>query len=74
MDGIALQERNCLGALLEASSQAEVMAKIPQFSQAETGSFAPAPEGVPQALGVLMGRPPGGDRGFSPGLPPDPAL
>ena len=54
MDGIALQERNRLGALLEASSQAEVMAKIPQFSQAETGSFAPAPEGVPQALGVLM--------------------
>ena len=32
MDGIALQERNRLGALLEASSQAEVMAKIPQFS------------------------------------------
>ena len=54
MRGIPLEERKALGALLEQRSQKEVMARIPQFGEAETGSFAPPRETAPPALGVLM--------------------
>lgn len=54
MRGIPLEERKALGALLDTRSQAEVMAGISQFWEAETDNFAPPPETVPQALGVLM--------------------
>lgn len=54
MQGIPLEERKALGALLDARPQAEVMAQIPQFGAAETENFVPPPETVPEALGVLM--------------------
>ena len=54
MNGLSLSDRNTLGALLDQQSQAEVMAMIPQFSQAETDNFVPAPAEVPDRLGVLM--------------------
>lgn len=54
MEGIPLQERKRLGALLDHQSQAEVMAMIPQFHRAETDNFVPAPAQIPEKLGVLM--------------------
>jgi endonuclease/exonuclease/phosphatase family metal-dependent hydrolase len=54
MHGIPSEERKALGALLEQQSQKAVMAKIPQFAEAEMDHFAPAPPLVPQELGVLM--------------------
>ena len=54
MRKIPLEERKALGALLERQSQAEVMARIPQFVEAETGCFTAPPETVPESLGVLM--------------------
>lgn len=54
MRGIPLEERKALGALLDRQTQAEVMARIPQFKEAETGNFVPPPETAPEALGVLM--------------------
>ena len=54
MRKIPLEERKALGALLERQSQAEVMARIPQFGEAETGCFTAPPETVPESLGVLM--------------------
>ena len=54
MDGLSLAERNTLGALLDQQSQEAVMARIPQFFQAETDNLVPPPETVPEKLGVLM--------------------
>lgn len=54
MKGIPNEERQRLGALLDHASQAEVMAKIPQFSQAEIRELAAAPAQAPEALGVLV--------------------
>lgn len=54
MKGIPNEERQRLGALLDHTSQAEVMAKIPQFSQVEVHELAPAPAQAPEALGVLV--------------------
>ena len=54
MRKIPLEERKALGALLERQSQVEVMARIPQFVEAETGCFTAPPETVPESLGVLM--------------------
>ena len=49
-----LNERKRLGALLDDRPQTEVMAMIPQFSQAETDNFVAPPAKIPEALGVLM--------------------
>lgn len=54
MQGIPLEERKRLGALLDTRPQTEVMAMISQFSQAETDNFVAPPAQVPKALGVLM--------------------
>ena len=54
MQGIPLNERKRLGALLDDRPQTEVMAMIPQFSQAETDNFVAPPAQIPEALGVLM--------------------
>ena len=54
MEGIQLEERKALGALLDTQSQESVMARIPQFHTAETDNFVEPPETVPEALGVLM--------------------
>ena len=54
MEGIILEERKRLGALLDTHTQAEVMEKIPQFWRAETDNFLAPPERVPPHLGVLM--------------------
>lgn len=54
MRGIRLEERKALGALLERRSQEEVMGRIPQFWEAESGHFAAPPGAVPEFLGVLM--------------------
>ncbi len=54
MRGIPLEERKALGALLDTRSQAEVMAQISQFGEAETGNFAEPLEAVPETLGALM--------------------
>lgn len=54
MNGLSLKERNALGALLDTCSQAEVMARIPQFARAESDNFAPVPEKAPDQLGVLV--------------------
>ena len=43
MKGLPSAERQRLGALLEGTSQAEVMGMIPQFSQVEIHSPAQAP-------------------------------
>ena len=54
MQGIPLNERKRLGALLDDRPQTKVMAMIPQFSQAETDNFVAPPAQIPEALGVLM--------------------
>ena len=54
MQGIALEDRKRLGALLDSRPQAEVMAMIPQFSCAETDNFVAPPAQPADALGVLM--------------------
>ena len=54
MEGIQLEERKSLGALLDTQSQESVMARIPQFHTAETDNFVEPPKTVPEALGVLM--------------------
>ena len=54
MQGIPLEERKRLGALLDTRPQTEVMATISQFSQAETDNFVAPPAQVPKTLGVLM--------------------
>ena len=54
MEGIQLEERKALGALLDTQSQESVMARIPQFHTAETDNFLEPPKTVPEALGVLM--------------------
>ena len=51
MQGIPLNERKRLGALLDDRPQTEVMAMIPQFSQAETDNFVAPPAQIPEALG-----------------------
>jgi len=54
MNGIPNGERQRLGALLDQRPQTEVMAQIPQFSQAEFHNAAPAPAEAPESLGVLV--------------------
>lgn len=54
MKGLPNAERQRLGALLDGTSQAEVMELIPQFSQAEIHNPVPAPSEVPAALGALV--------------------
>ncbi|MEG1593108.1 MAG: endonuclease/exonuclease/phosphatase family protein [Oscillibacter sp.] len=54
MNGIPNAERQRLGALLDHTAQAEVMARIPQFAEAAIHSLAPAPTGVPDTLGLLV--------------------
>lgn len=54
MKGLPNEERQRLGALLDHAAQAEVMAKIPQFSQAEVHNLVPAPARAPGALGTLV--------------------
>ena len=54
MQGLPNEERQRLGALLDHTSQAEVMARIPQFSQAEIHNIAPAPAEAPDSRGLLV--------------------
>ena len=54
MNGLSLEQRKTLGALLDVQPQDAVMARIPQFAQAERENFVPEPETVPTELGVLM--------------------
>ena len=54
MQGLSIEERRRLGALLDHASQEEVMAQIPQFSQAEIHNLAPSPEETPESLGTLV--------------------
>lgn len=54
MKGLPNEERQRLGALLDHISQEEVMAKIPQFSQAEIHNIASAPDKAPDAMGLLV--------------------
>ena len=54
MEGISLEQRKRLGALLDNHTQDEVMAQIPQFFQAETDNFVEPKAPVSDALGVLM--------------------
>ena len=54
MNGIPNEERQRLGTLLDHTSQAEVMAQIPQFSQAEIHNLFPAPDKRPDALNALV--------------------
>ena len=53
MEALAKEERWRRGALLEHAGQEEVMAGIPQFSQAEIHSLVPPPA-APGPLGVLV--------------------
>lgn len=74
MQGIPLEERKRLGALLDTRPQTEVMAMISQFSQAETRQFCCAARTGSKGLGrpdvqYGAGRQPAGNSGISPGLP-----
>ena len=54
MNGIPNEERQRLGALLDHTSQKEVMDRIPQFSQAEVHNLADPPSEAPASLGMLV--------------------
>ncbi len=55
MEGLTGGERRRLGALLDHEAQETVMARIPQFFQAEVhNDVAPPPDGVCQSVGVLV--------------------
>ena len=54
MNGIPNEERQRLGALLDHASQAEVMARIGQFSQAEVHNLADPPAKKPAEIGTLV--------------------
>ena len=54
MRGLPNEERQRLGALLEHASQEDVMARIPQFSQAEVHNLAPVSPQARLDLGVLV--------------------
>ena len=54
MIGLPNEERQCLGALLDDAPQEEVMARIPQFAEAEIHNIAGAPDKMPERLGVLV--------------------
>lgn len=54
MNDIPNEERQRLGALLDSTSQDQVMAMIPQFSQAEVRNLVPPPQAVPDSLGILV--------------------
>jgi len=54
MNGLPKAERQRLGALLEHSSQEEVMSAIPQFAQAEIHNICAAPLEAPKSLGMLV--------------------
>ena len=53
MKGIPNAERQRLGALLDHERQEAVMARIPQFAEAEVGAPVPPPAEVPEELGLL---------------------
>lgn len=74
MQGIPLEERKRLGALLDTRPQTEVMAMISQFSQAETLTILLRRPHRFKGLGrpdvqYGAGRQPAGNSGISPGLP-----
>ena len=54
MMGIPSQERQRLGALLDSQPQEAVMARIPQFGEAEIHNRAPMPARTPETLGALV--------------------
>lgn len=54
MNGIPNEERQRLGALLDHTSQKEVMSQIPQFAESEIHNIAPAPAKAPGDLGILV--------------------
>lgn len=54
MIAIPNEERQRLGALLDSQSQEAVMARIPQFGEAEIHNLAPMPPQVPETLGTLV--------------------
>lgn len=54
MMGLPNEKRQRLGALLDDLPQDEVMARIPQFAEAEAHTLVPAPEIAPEQLGILV--------------------
>lgn len=54
MNAIPHEERQRLGALLSHASQEEVMAQIPQFSQAEIFNLVPPPATAPDELRTMV--------------------
>ena len=52
MTGLPNEERQRLGALLDYTPQEEVMARIPQFAEAEIHNIAAKPDEMPERLGV----------------------
>lgn len=78
MNGIPNEERQRLGALLDHTSQKEVMSQIPQFAESEIHNIAP-PRQKRRGSGYFgvqygAGRLPGGAGGLSGDLSPGPAL
>lgn len=53
MNGLPNPERQRLGALLDHTSQEEVMSAIPQFAQAEIHNICAVPSEAPDQLGIL---------------------
>lgn len=54
MNGLSNEERQRLGALLDKTSQEDVMARIPQFEEAELHLLAHTAPAVPDTLGMLV--------------------
>lgn len=54
MNGLPSKERQRLGALLDHTSQVEVMAQIPQFSVAEVHNIVSPPAEASTQMGVLV--------------------
>lgn len=54
MNGLPNAERQRLGALLDNTSQEEVMRAIPQFAQAEIHNICASPSEAPEKLGMLV--------------------
>jgi len=54
MDGLNIEKRKTLAALLETETQERVMAMIPQFEEAAIYNLTPMPECVADELGILV--------------------
>lgn len=54
MMGLPNEERQRLGALLDAAPQSAVMARIPQFMETEVHEIASAPQETPERMGMLV--------------------